>query len=194
MLPRFAIRKGDAGGANPGPDANWDAYLLLARVSIPGSAPNIAACTITDARVFTYPLGTTPHDLDWDAHWLPIGLLASDSSPGSPGSATWSTIDTVGWSMPAGWSTAFVMLHGVFQSEFSGGRTFDLRFLLPDGTNSPAIRKSADVGSQNHEITWFDTLTATGTGLITLQGNDTDGGTNPGALQAYIQTFTARIA
>jgi microcystin-dependent protein len=48
----LAVRKGDAAASPvaPGPDANWDAYLLVASVAVPNSALDILDCTITDER------------------------------------------------------------------------------------------------------------------------------------------------
>jgi hypothetical protein len=54
-LPSLAVRTGTAAGtpAAPGPDAAWDAYLLLATIDVPASAADILACTITDNRVYS---------------------------------------------------------------------------------------------------------------------------------------------
>src|SRR5690606_22951778 len=47
-VPVLAVRRGDAAASpsEPGPDAGWDAYVLLANVTIPAGAPNITAATI----------------------------------------------------------------------------------------------------------------------------------------------------
>lgn len=50
-LPRLAVRKGDLGGANPGPDSSWKASALLARVTVPAGAVTITAGNISDQRV-----------------------------------------------------------------------------------------------------------------------------------------------
>jgi len=52
-LPRYAVSEGVAAGSPsvPGPDAAWDAYLLIATVNLPGGAADIVACTLTDERV-----------------------------------------------------------------------------------------------------------------------------------------------
>ena len=51
-LPRMAYRDGTpaASPAAPGPDAGWDAYVLLATIDVPAAAADIEACTITDNR------------------------------------------------------------------------------------------------------------------------------------------------
>jgi len=51
-LPRFGLRTGTAAAspAVPGPDAGWDAYVLLASIAVPAAAADIVACTITDER------------------------------------------------------------------------------------------------------------------------------------------------
>lgn len=49
-IPRLAYRKGDAGGANPGPDALWKAYALLARITVGAAVTTITNANITDTR------------------------------------------------------------------------------------------------------------------------------------------------
>lgn len=51
-LPRLGYRKGDAGGAAPGADAAWDAYALLATITVPAAATTISASDITDGRSY----------------------------------------------------------------------------------------------------------------------------------------------
>jgi len=52
-LPRLAYRDGTpaASPSVPGPDASWDAYVLLATIDVPAAAADILACTITDERI-----------------------------------------------------------------------------------------------------------------------------------------------
>lgn len=47
-LPTIGYRKGDLGGANPGPDAAWRASVLLARIVVAAGAQTIA--TVSDQR------------------------------------------------------------------------------------------------------------------------------------------------
>ena len=51
-LPRLAYRDGTAAGSPvaPGPDASWDAYMLLATIEVPGGSANSASATFTDER------------------------------------------------------------------------------------------------------------------------------------------------
>lgn len=49
-LPRFGYRKGDLGGANPGPDATWKAYALLARITVAANVTSITNGVISDQR------------------------------------------------------------------------------------------------------------------------------------------------
>lgn len=49
-LPRFGYRKGDLGGAAPGPDSSWEAYALLASVAVPALETAIEATNITEER------------------------------------------------------------------------------------------------------------------------------------------------
>ncbi len=49
-LPQFGYRKGDLGGANPGPDAAWRASALLARIVVGAAVTSITNANITDMR------------------------------------------------------------------------------------------------------------------------------------------------
>lgn len=48
--PMLGYRKGDAGGAAPGPDASWKAYAKLGTISVPATDTAIANDQITDPR------------------------------------------------------------------------------------------------------------------------------------------------
>jgi hypothetical protein len=50
VLPRIGYRKGDLGGANPGPDAAWTASALLARVTVAATVTTITNANISDQR------------------------------------------------------------------------------------------------------------------------------------------------
>ena len=54
-LPRLAVRRGDAAGSPvpPGPDVGWEAYLLIASITVPAAAADIQECTLEDERVLT---------------------------------------------------------------------------------------------------------------------------------------------
>lgn len=49
-LPRIAYRKGDLGGANPGPDTAWKASVLLARIAVAATSTTVEDEDITDMR------------------------------------------------------------------------------------------------------------------------------------------------
>lgn len=49
-LPRIGYRTGTLGGANPGPDANWKAYALLARITVAPTVTSIVSGNISDQR------------------------------------------------------------------------------------------------------------------------------------------------
>jgi len=49
-LPRFGYRQGDLGGGNPGPDATWKAYVLLARITVAANVTSITNGVISDQR------------------------------------------------------------------------------------------------------------------------------------------------
>lgn len=51
VLPQLGYRKGDLGGANPGPDAAWRASVLLARITVAAAATTITNANISDQRV-----------------------------------------------------------------------------------------------------------------------------------------------
>lgn len=81
-LPRIAYRPGTPGGAAPGPEAGWTAYLRLADVTVPAAATNVDT-GVADRRVFAQ-VAVPPED-----H---AGRHASDGddavSPSSIGAAT----------------------------------------------------------------------------------------------------------
>lgn len=49
-LPQIGYRAGTLGGANPGPDATWKAYVLLARITVAAGATSITSGNISDQR------------------------------------------------------------------------------------------------------------------------------------------------
>lgn len=51
VLPRIGYRKGDLGGTNPGPDATWTAYALLARITVAPTVTTITNANISDQRI-----------------------------------------------------------------------------------------------------------------------------------------------
>lgn len=50
VIPRIGYRKGDLGGANPGPDGAWTAYALLARITVAATVTTITNANIADQR------------------------------------------------------------------------------------------------------------------------------------------------
>ncbi len=62
-LPRLAVRKGDPAGDPPVPDPAWEAFLLLAEVTIPAAAPDILSATIVDKRINAGPMDHAPRHL-----------------------------------------------------------------------------------------------------------------------------------
>jgi hypothetical protein len=68
VLPRIGYRAGTLGGANPGPDAAWTAYALLARITVAATVTTITNANISDQRVAstlttTTSLGSIPKSL-----------------------------------------------------------------------------------------------------------------------------------
>ncbi|MFB9383252.1 hypothetical protein ACFFTK_08885 [Pseudonocardia petroleophila] len=49
-LPQIGYRRGDVGGASPGPDSAWKASALLARVAVAAATTSITSANITDLR------------------------------------------------------------------------------------------------------------------------------------------------
>ena len=74
-LPRIGYRKGDPGGAAPGPDTSWKASALLATVNVPAAAGTITAGNITDERA---QAGTTL------ASAIPSGSLTMYAGTSAP--------------------------------------------------------------------------------------------------------------
>lgn len=56
-LPQIGYRKGDVGGAFPGPDAAWRASVLLGRVAVAAAATTITAANVTDLRASSTLVG-----------------------------------------------------------------------------------------------------------------------------------------
>src|SRR5690606_4347767 len=49
-IPQLGYRKGDLGGAAPGPDDAWEAYALLATITVAPNATEITSNEIVDER------------------------------------------------------------------------------------------------------------------------------------------------
>lgn len=61
-LPQLGYRRGDLGGAAPGPDAAWEAFVLLASVNVPAATSTVTTSLITDSRgPATLKLAVTDH-------------------------------------------------------------------------------------------------------------------------------------
>lgn len=97
VLARLAYRDGTpaATPAAPGPDANWDAYLLLASVLVGAGVTSVTDANITDERVASMPV-TPPNpalfEVDGYAH------VSSASSTNTDGSKA-----SVSLQIPADW-------------------------------------------------------------------------------------------
>ncbi len=74
-LPQIGYRKGDLGGAAPGPDATWEASALLATLAVPALETAIETANITDERSPSTLLGSLAPDLD---HGALTGLSDDD--------------------------------------------------------------------------------------------------------------------
>ena len=90
-LPRFAYRDGTpaASPSAPGPDASWDAYVLLATIDVPAAAADILACTITDERTATT---ASFGEFDSDTSAVP-GTIAADDAASEGTAKTFSRSD-----------------------------------------------------------------------------------------------------
>lgn len=74
VLPQIAYRKGDLGGVNPGPDTQWKASVLLARIAVGIAATTITNANITDMRTAS----TLQSGLAATSHSALTGLAADD--------------------------------------------------------------------------------------------------------------------
>lgn len=79
-LPRLGYRKGDNGGAAPGPDTAWKASAKLATVAVAAAASSITAANITDARTLANVAPPTGTMSDFAGSTVPSGALACDGS------------------------------------------------------------------------------------------------------------------
>jgi hypothetical protein len=102
-LPRLAVRGGVAASspAAPGPDSDWDAYVLLATIDLPAAAANIGATTITDERTISQLVVDAPtleandstdfaaDDHDHDSDYAPASHVGTtDEHPDATASDT----------------------------------------------------------------------------------------------------------
>ncbi len=81
-LPRFVVRKGDAAASPsaPGPDAAWEAFLLLSEITIPAAAADILAATFVDKRVTGGLVHTAASHTDQGATGAELETLTDGSN------------------------------------------------------------------------------------------------------------------
>jgi hypothetical protein len=82
VLPRLGYRKGDVGGAAPGPDSAWKAYAKLASVAVAAGATTITSANITDSReIATNKLGIAGWPLGSPRLFTTGGASAPSTTP-----------------------------------------------------------------------------------------------------------------
>lgn len=189
-LPRIGVRKGDAGGADPGPDANWDAYLLLATVTIPGGAADITQCTVTDERTQSKILqalhsdhGSTHREsngsdpVPFEPSVLKRVLFGEDADDGvADTSVAWS-LDTVdrfsgsdinlNISIPAHWNSWVIVVKAWVEWERTVTNSpINMRIDI-DGSTGPVFTYNADNSSNQDgtKIAMYQVTQSTGAGL-----------------------------
>lgn len=203
-LPRFAVRKGDAGGADPGPDANWEAFLLLSHVDIPASAPDIAACTITDDRVFISPVLNKVHAAEHattGSDPVPIGSMIEfgfqSLESGVNLTSSFQSLATVTFTKPASWITyRIVALGDATAGEGTnsqpeariqiGGNNGPFRYILTGGS---VAGEHVPTGLIRHERTGL-----TANVSVILQLRDGAGSTGATSQWAFVEYMAVRTS
>lgn len=100
VLPRLAYREGDPASSpvDPGPDASWDAFYLLATIDVAAAATEITDSDIQDER----EMATLEPPLP--------GVWEVSASDGYPQNTTWATgqsavtLDSVDLEIPSDWN------------------------------------------------------------------------------------------
>lgn len=104
-LPQLGYRKGDLGGANPGPDSSWRASVILARITVAASATTITNANITDLRTASAGAGisATLFDAKGDILAAPAADTVTRVPVGPDGQVLWASAAEaagVGWAYP----------------------------------------------------------------------------------------------
>jgi hypothetical protein len=157
-LPRLGYRRGDLGGAAPGPDAAWEAYALLASISVPALTTSIINDLITDERVEAGLLSRLNPDVISD-HGALTGLGDDDHTQyhtDARGDARYYTKSQVDSELADKADT--VHTHGASD--------------ITTGTLSSA-RLPTNMGAKS-----FTSIDVTGSGGIEMNGNDLDMGSS----------------
>lgn len=160
VLPRIAYRDGTpaASPVAPGPDAAWDAYLLLATVSVPAGDTTISDAQITDERAIAGLAGG-----------MSAGSLSDVEVDGSSGisdttTGSYATMDNaVVLDIPSHWLSWKCFVTAAWDASTPNAGTYQVRFLI-DGT---AVAESSAIGIAGGVVNQRDSLVGRRTGMVT---------------------------
>lgn len=129
VLPRVAYRDGTPAGSPsaPGPDANWDAFLLLALVSVPAGDTAITDAQITDSRpTATTRVGagdTNTFEVDGSTEVASVNLTTSAAD-----------VASLNLTIPADWGSWKCMAYATGRSSVGTAAAMSLTIRI-DGTD-----------------------------------------------------------
>lgn len=169
-IGQLVYRKGDAATDPdpPGPDASWEAAVLLASINVSASASEVAAGDITDERDgagFASALNVHS-EVDGSTEVASVTLGTS-----------YSTVASVTLDIPSSWSSWKCVAQATFLADAPGGRTADVKLTI-DGTDQQ-IQGDMGVSTDRYSnaiIGRRTGMTTTGSRTVELQalGSATD--------------------
>lgn len=182
VLPRLAYRDGTAASSPvvPGPDAAWDAYLLLAEISVPAADTTISDAQITDRRVLAtsvLPVGNVGNGVEFGgAVGSGLGGLTS----------TFDTAATVTFTKPAAWTTYKIIAWAsvMFSCNSAGGG--EARLLI-DGNAGTTATVGMAPGDRHTVGLRHERTGLTANAVVVAQQRETSGDLN-GAAGLNVQT------
>jgi hypothetical protein len=200
VIARLAYRDGTPGAtpAAPGPDSNWDAYLLLAQVLVGAGVTSIVDANITDQRAITSPVPhAASHHQTGDDPLMVMGHQTTDNGNAAM-SGTAVNRAAVTFTKPASWRSYDIMAWGtalvVYQGENADAVGGLVRIGSSDGTElfpywgyfSPNGNPSTPFAvAASHQVTGL-TSSSVQVAIRTRESPATPGAFAVGATVAYV--------
>lgn len=184
VLPSLAYRDGTAAGSPvaPGPDAAWDAYLLLANIAVPAADTSIQDAQITDMRVFAGPAPTmiTANEVDGSVTAGNTNLTGS-----------FVTVATLNLIIPTDWVTWKCVAWAEYYSTAPGGGFVNQALIQIDGTdqetyNIPESQRTVTIARRTG-------IATTGSRAILLRAREASG-TNGAVNEIFLYARAVRTS